>query len=227
MVIDIFSQLEQQGYVNNVAGYEKARKGKGKGKAVGPLFKLVADDKMLTTYIFRPELDIPHKVGIAPTSSFRILLNILINTDLKLLIPSSSSPGSATLSSHGSEYSEPDINVSSVISATKSDQIEEPLSVAQTTLVEASSTEGTPSPRSAVVRRCSERQSQAQNSRVFSLARSHPNRKRPYGSTPEPDLDLSAHHRPRASGIAVNHDTSNSRKLSEVNSPWTFRSSAI
>ena len=60
MTKDILSHLQGKGYIKRAMGYEKIRK--GKGISAEPLFTLVADDQMLLSNIFRPELDIPHKV---------------------------------------------------------------------------------------------------------------------------------------------------------------------
>lgn len=60
---DILDQLERQGYVRRADEYEKIRKGKGKEVSAEPLYTLVADDQVLLSNIFRPELNIPHKVS--------------------------------------------------------------------------------------------------------------------------------------------------------------------
>lgn len=99
----------------------------------------------------------------------------------------------------------------------------------QATLAEASSTEGTPSPRSAIARHFSEHQNQQRAGNVRpssfsgSLGGSYLSRKRPYDSTPEPKLAQSALRQQGTFGAGLEQDMLNRTKISAVNSPWTFR----
>lgn len=96
------------------------------------------------------------------------------------------------------------------------DRVHDPVSAAQAARTEASSTEeGTPSPRSVLGRRFSERQKlqAAGNIRPVSVATLHLGRKRPKASTPEREVE--------------NFDQQKRAKISSVNSPWILRSSGL
>jgi hypothetical protein len=142
-------------------------------------------------------------------------------TVLQLLLPNSPSPESATLSENGNGDSEQEMAIISIGPPPKPGRVRTPVKPThQTPLADASSTEGTPSPRSAMAHRLSggclpERQnpSQALN----------PSKKRAYESTPEPELDQPVLRQQATSASTLNQDPPNRSKLSAVNSPWIFR----
>ena len=222
MTRGILDMLERHGYVERAAGYEKACKGKGKGRCAEPLFTLIADDKMLTGTIFRPELDIPHKV-----STFLLVLAFsqANSCPAQLLVPSSTPPESVTCFENGVEDSEPDLTVRSISLSPKSARVQQPVLLTQATRAEVSKTEEIQRSRSMIGRRFSGHRSEVQTPSPLSVGTSHLSKKRGYDSTPEPELDRSVQQQPGASE-GGSQDLSIRRKLSEVNSPWTFRSSA-
>lgn len=103
----------------------------------------------------------------------------------------------------------------------------------QTVLGDASSTEGTPSPNSAIARRLSASQSQplAPNARLSSftgsvassLDDSLASKKRAHNSTPDRELVQPNLYRQVAIGAALDQNLRKRTKISTVNSPWTFR----
>ena len=57
----MLDHLQLQGFIIRARGHEKSRK--GKGTSAEPLFKLVAEKQLVFGSIFRPEMDIAHKVS--------------------------------------------------------------------------------------------------------------------------------------------------------------------
>jgi hypothetical protein len=91
---------------------------------------------------------------------------------------------------------------------------------------EASTTQGTPSPRSAVACRFPGHQnhSQAQNRQPLSFGSSFVHRKRPHDSLTEHDGLAIDEGGP---GMKLNRTSANVSKISAVNSPWTFKRSDL